>query len=50
MGGMNDHDIRLLTLVVISAGSIYVVYCLYDILNQIIGFRRDYRRVNKLDD
>lgn len=47
---MSDHDIRLLTLIVIFAASVYVVYCLYDILRQLIAFRRDYRKVNHIED
>jgi hypothetical protein len=47
---MSDHDIGLLTLVAVFGASIFVVYWLNLILNQIIGLRKDYRKVNKLDD
>jgi hypothetical protein len=47
---MSDHDIQLLTLIVVFCASVYGVYCLYDILRQLIGLRRDYRKVHGLDE
>jgi len=50
MNAMSDHDILLLTLIVVLAATVLGVFCLYDILHQFIGLRRDYRKAHGLDD
>jgi hypothetical protein len=45
----SDHQLLELILLVVFAAAVYIVYCLYDILRQLLAFRRDYRRVNGLD-
>jgi hypothetical protein len=47
---MPIHDIALLGLILLFAGGVLGVRILWDIYKTLLGFWRDYRKVNRLDD
>jgi hypothetical protein len=49
MDAMSDRDIHLLTLIVVFGATVLGVFGIYDILHQLIGFRRNYTQVHGLD-